>query len=147
MSTYSFLDVHCSMTGPGGVVDLGAGAQTSDEGITFETNEDINTMTIAADGGVMHSLGANKSRTCTVRLLKTSPTNQILQTMYAFQTISSSNHGQNTITLVNPVTGDAITAQKVAFKRGVPLTYGKEAGLNEWTFDVGIFDAALGGSI
>ncbi len=35
-----------------------------------------NTMTIGADGEVMHSLHADKSGTVTVNLLKTSPTNK-----------------------------------------------------------------------
>jgi len=147
MSTYSFLNTNCTITGPGGSVNLGAGASVAEEGITLEPNDDISTMTIAADGSVMHSLGANKSRTLTVRLLKTSATNKALSLMYAFQTASPANHGNNTISLANAQTRDAITCQQVAFKRGVPLTYGKEGGMNEWTFDAGIVDVTLGGNV
>lgn len=147
MSTYSFLGTHCAIVGPGGAINIGAGAAVSDEGITLEPNADINTMVLGADGAVMHSLGADKSRTITVRLLKTSATNQKLAAMYAFQTASAVNHGQNTITLVNNDTQDAVTCQFVAFKRGVPLTYAKDAGINEWQFDAGIVDFTLGGNI
>lgn len=143
-NAYSFLSIQCALVGPGGNIQLGAGAMVADEGLTFEANEDINAMTIAADGGVMHSLHANKSRTATVRLLKTSPINQQLANLYNFQTSSAANHGQNTMTLVDTNRQDVATAQKVAFKKGVPLTWAKDPGFNEWTFDVGIFDATLG---
>jgi hypothetical protein len=147
MSTYSFLNTHCAIVGPGGAINLGAGASVSDEGITLEPNDDINQMTIAADGTVMHSLGTNKSRTITIRLLKTSATNQKLSAMYAFQTASAANHGVNTISLSNSQTQDVITCQQVAFKRAVPLTYGKDGGMNEWTFDAAIVDVTLGGNV
>jgi hypothetical protein len=147
MSTYSFLNTNCAIVGPGGSINLGAGAAVADEGITLEPNSDINGMEISADGNPMHSLYANKSRTVTVRLQKTSATNQKLAAMFAFQTANAALHGQNTISLANAQTGDAVTCQQVAFKRGVPLTYAKDAGLNEWTFDAGVVDITLGGSV
>lgn len=146
MSTFSFLDTHCAISGPGGVVNLGQGAAVSEEGIDIEAMEDINTMTIGADGTPMHSLHANKSGHVTVRLLKTSNVNQQLSLMYSLQTQSSASHGQNTITLANTKSGDTITCQAVAFKKAPALKYGKEAGFNEWTFDAGIIDRTLGGS-
>ncbi len=147
MSTYSFLSVKCSMVGPGGSANLASGAAAAEEGITIAPTEDINTMTIGADGEVMHSLHANKSGVATVRLLKTSPINQILAAMYAFQTASAPNHGQNTITLVNPDTGDVITMRQVAFQKSPDLTYAKEGGINEWPFHCGKIDRALGGNV
>jgi hypothetical protein len=145
MSTYSFLDVQAAITGPGGSINLGAGAAVSEEGISIEPTEDINTMTIGADGTPMHSLHANKSGMVTVRLLKTSPVNQQLSLMYAFQTASGTNHGQNTISVANSKTQDVITCQIVAFKKAPTIDYKKEAGLNEWTFQAGIIDRTLGG--
>jgi hypothetical protein len=144
MTTYSFLDTQVAITGPGGSINLGAGAAVSEEGITVEPTEDINTMTIAADGTPMHSLHANKSGTITVRLLKTSPVNQQLSLMYAFQTASGANHGQNTISIANSQTQDVITCQIVAFRKAPAITYAKEAGMNEWTFQAGIIDRTLG---
>jgi hypothetical protein len=144
MSTYSFLNTNVALVGPGGSINLGAGASVAEEGITLEPNEDINTMTVGADGAVMHSLGANKSRTITVRLLKTSPVNQKLSTLYAVQTAAAQTHGANTMTLTNSATQDTVICQQVAFKRGVPLTYAKDAGINEWQFDAGIVDTILG---
>jgi hypothetical protein len=144
MSTYSFLDTNCSIVGPGGAINLGQGAAVAEEGITIEASDDIDTMTVAADGTPMHSLHANKSGTITVRLLKTSPANQKLAQLYAFQTASAVNHGQNTLSLSNSNTQDAITCRLVGFKKAVPLTYAKDGGLNEWTFNAGIIDRALG---
>jgi hypothetical protein len=144
MATYSFLDTNAALVGPGGAINLGSGSGSSEEGITIEPSEDINTMTIGADGAVMHSLHANKSGMLTVRLLKTSPVNAKLALMYAFQTSSSANHGKNTVTLVNSQTGDAITCQVVAFQKAPSLTYAKDGGMNEWTFSAGIIDRVLG---
>lgn len=144
MATYSFLDVVGSLVGPGGAINLGQGSASAEEGITIEPAEDINTLTVGADGTPMHSLSANKSGTVTVRLLKTSPVNQKLQLLYDLQTASSRNHGGNTITIGNSVTQDLITCRQVAFKRAPTLTYAKDGGMNEWSFDAGIIDRALG---
>lgn len=144
MSTYSFLDVNAAIVGPGGSVNLARGAGAAEEGITINPTEDINTMTIGADGTPMHSLHADKSGEVTIRLLKTSPVNQKLAQMYAFQTAASSSHGQNTISLANAYTQDVVTCQQVAFKRAPNLTYAKEGGFNEWVFAAGIIDRTLG---
>ncbi len=135
MSTYSFLDVSAALSGPGGTINMAAGAAVSDEGITIEPVEDKNIMTIGADGNGMHSLAANESSTVTVRLLKTSPVNAQLQTMYNYQTTSAVLHGRNTITVRDAGRGDIITLEKVAFKKRASITYAKEGGMNEWTFD------------
>ena len=143
MSVYSFLDVNAALVGPGGFINLGSGAGNAEEGITISATGDKNTMTIGADGSVMHSLLADKSGTLTVRLLKTSPTNQLLAAMYAFQTASASQHGQNVVT-VSDARGDMVICRQVAFKKAPDLTYAKEGGMNEWNFDAGTIDRVLG---
>lgn len=142
--TYSFLDINCAIVGPGGAFSLGNGASVAEEGITFSPTGEINTMQVGADGNGQHSLHADKSGTITVRLLKTSPVNALLSAMYAFQTASASAHGQNTISLVDSQRGDAITASQVAFARAPDLTYGKQAGMNEWVFHAVRIDRFLG---
>ena len=82
MATYSFLDVTASLTGPTGVIDLGQGSANSEEGITQTMGGNKNTMTIGADGEVMHSLHADKSGTVTVNLLKTSPSRVLALTRF-----------------------------------------------------------------
>lgn len=144
MSTYSFLDVHAAITGPGGAFPLGSGVGAAEEGITIARSEDKNTMTTGADGEVMHSLHAGKSGQVTIRLLKTSPVNALLMGMYEFQTTSSTRHGQNTITVGDVARGDFITAREVAFKKAPDLTWAKTANTVEWTFDAGKIDGLLG---
>lgn len=141
---YSFLDVHCALTGPGGIVNLASGAGAAEEGITFTPVGELNTMTIGADGTGMHSLSANRAGNVTIRLLKTSPTNQLLSAMMAFQTASAATHGQNTISMADTARGDSITAQQVAFKTRPPLSYAAQATVVEWTFDAVKMDIALG---
>lgn len=143
MSTYSFLDVNATLVGPTGTVNLGNGAATSDEGISIDMAGDKNTMLIGADGEGMHSLHADKSGTVTVRLLKTSPTNAILQAMYDAQTASSALHGQNLITVSN-VAGDVTTARSCAFKRKPAINYRKDGDILEWVFDSIKIDTILG---
>lgn len=144
MATYSFLDVTAAMTGPGGNINLGAGAAVSEEGITVEAVDDKNIVTMGADGEGMHSLIASEASMVTIRLLKTSPVNAQLGEMYKQNTQSSANHGKNTITIRNSATGDNITLTQVAFKKRPSITYAKEGGMNEWTFDAIKTDMTLG---
>lgn len=142
--TYSFLDVACSIVGPGGAFSLGAGSGNAEEGITFTPTNEINTMQIGADGTGQHSLSADKSGTITIRLLKTSPVNAQLAQMFAFQRESSAAHGQNTISLTDTQRGDSVSATQVAFARAPDLNYGKVAGFNDWLFHAVKMDFTLG---
>lgn len=147
MATYSFLTVVAAMSGPGGLVNFGVGAAAAEEGITIEPVDDKSTMTIGASGEGMHNLSASEASTVTVRLLKTSLSNAILQAMYNVQTSSPIMHGRNTITVRNIATGDTIVLEKVAFKRRPSINYAKEGGVNEWTFDAIKTSQILGGAI
>lgn len=135
MNVYSFLDVNATIVGPGGAINLAAGAAAAEEGITIEPIEDKNVMTIGADGKGQHSLIASDAAKVTVRLLKTSPVNGLLMVMYDLQTASSALHGQNVIVISNLAAGDITTLQACAFAKKPTLTYAKEAGMNEWIFD------------
>lgn len=144
MTAYSFADVSATIIGPGGVVSLGAGAATAEEGITIDMEEDKDRLVVGADGTPMHTLHAGKQGTITVRLLKQSPTNALLQTMYDLQTLSSATWGINTLVVSNTAAGDIITARAVAFRRQAPITYSKDANVNEWGFNAGLIDRVLG---
>lgn len=106
--------------------------------------DEKNTMTTGADGQVMHSLHAGKAGTITVRLLKTSPVNQRLSLLYAFQTSSSARHGQNVLVVSDTARGDLVTGREAAFAKLPDLTYSKEGGVMEWTFHCGRIDELLG---
>lgn len=132
---YSFLNVVATIAGPGGILNLGAGASVADEGITIEPVEDKNVMTIGADGQGQHSLVASDAALVTVRLLKTSPLNSALMIMYDLQSASSAVWGQNVFTIVDTGRLDATVVQSCAFKKKPTITYAKEGGFMDWTFD------------
>jgi hypothetical protein len=147
VATYSFSDIMASITGPNGTVTLGAGSAASDGGISIVMVEDKSTMTIGADGAVMHSLHAGKGATVSVRLLKTSPTNQLLSSMYARDTSSSGVYGFNTISVRDLQLNDVVVCQQCAFAKFADVTYAKEGGEMVWTFHAGVTDFILGSGI
>ena len=144
MSTSSFLDVSASLAGPTGLVELGYGSANAEEGITVTMAEAKNTMTVGADGEVMHSLHAGKSGTITVTLLKTSPVNKKLSLMYNAQSLSSATWGNNVIVIRNKVSGDTATARSCAFQKQPDWNNPKVAGTVAWVFDCGKIDQLLG---
>lgn len=146
MAAYSFADVNATITGPGGIISLGSGSGIAEEGITVEMEEDKDRLVVGADGTPMHSLHAGKQGTVAVRIQKTSPTNALLQAMYDFQSLSSANWGSNVLLISNPATGDVTSCRSVAFRRQAPLTYAKDANINEWGFNAGLIDRVLGAS-
>jgi len=141
---YSFEDVQATLTGPGGSIALGAGAGNAQEGISFEFLDDKDAMLIGADGSVVHSLRASKAARATVRLLKTSPVNSQLQTMYNTQIGSSATWGQNILNIANVVTGDNASCSQVAFQKVPRIDWAQDANFNEWMFNVGAADLILG---
>lgn len=143
-NTYSFIDVSASLTGPTGSIDLGYGSANSEEGITVTMTEAKNTMTVGADGEVMHSLHAGKSGTITVTLLKTSPVNKKLSLMYNAQSQSSATWGNNVIVVRNKASGDITTARSCAFQKQPDFNNAKEGGTVAWVFDCGKIDQLLG---
>ena len=143
-NTYSFIDVSASLTGPTGSIDLGYGSANSEEGITVTMNEAKNTMTVGADGEVMHSLHAGKSGTITVTLLKTSSVNKKLYLMYNAQSQSSATWGNNVIVIRNKVSGDITTARSCAFQKQPDHANAKVGNTVSWVFDAGKVDQLLG---
>lgn len=142
--TYSFLDIQCAIEGPNGSFSLGSDAGVAEEGITFSFADDKATVMMGAGGQGMHSLHAAKNGTVTVRLLKTSPVNSLLQDMYNADTASSADYGQNTISLRNPVNGDSHTAADCGFRKFPDLVNGKVGQMLEWTFNSLAIDPILG---
>jgi hypothetical protein len=144
MATYSFLSVVAALDGPGGNIQLGNGAGVSEEGITVERVEDMNTMTVGADGTPMHSLHAGDAGTVRVRLLKTSPTNALLNNMLNFQRIAPGRHGRNTISVRDMAQGDVVTCRDVAFSGFPAMTWSKAGTMYEWSFHAGHVTPNLG---
>lgn len=144
MSTYSFLDVSATLGGPTGSIDVGYGSANAEEGITVTMTEAKNTMTVGADGEVMHSLHAGKAGTITVVLLKTSPVNKKLSLAYNAQSLSSALWGNNVIVIRNRASGDITTARAVAFQKQPDHANAKVGNTVSWVFDCGKIDQSLG---
>lgn len=144
MATYSFMDVTATIVGPGGAFSLGYGSCNAEEGITIAMTENKNTMSVGADGCVMHSLHAGNGGTVTIRFLKTSGTNKMLSEMLDLQRVSSALWGNNTIVISDVARGDQITCTNVAFQRWPNVSYGKDGGTQEWVFDAGQVNGILG---
>jgi hypothetical protein len=151
--TYSFLDVHATIAGPGASfqlggpnssIQMGAGVGVADEGITISRAEDKNTQTTGADGEAMNVLNAANNGSVTVRLQKTSATNKLLMDLYNAQRGSSTTWGQNVISITDIARGDKHTCRKVAFKKVPDINYGKAPAVVEWVFDAGHIDTQLG---
>lgn len=147
MPTYSFADVNAAIQGPGGAFSIGAGSGVASEGITVEMADDKDNMVIGADGKSMHNLRASQAGNVTVRLLKTSPVNSKLQTLYNYQQASSANWGSNVITINNPATGDVIVAQDAAFRRQPSVGYATDGAMIEWSFNCGNVVQNLGDNV
>lgn len=144
MSSYSFMDVTASFTGPTGVIDLGYGSGIGEEGIKVTFADAKNKIVMGADGEVMNSLSAAKNGTIEVQLLKTSPVNKKLSLAYNAQSQSSASWGNNVIIIRNTQSGDITTARSVAFSKLPDYADSKEAGTVTWKFDCGKIDQILG---
>lgn len=146
MAVYSFLNVQASLTGPGAEgINLGAGAAVAEEGITTEIPTDKNTATWGADGALMHSLHAARPGQISIKLLKTSPMNNVLQAAYNTQSTSAALWGQNIISINDPVRGDKVQITEAAFVKQPGLAFAKEGNTNDWVF-IGKISQVLGAS-
>lgn len=146
LNTYSFADIVGSVVGPGGSTPIGSSSGPTDEGITAAPKEERNTMTMGADGQVMHSLHAAAPGRITVRLLKTSPVNAILSAMFNFQSASAANWGQNAVGFADPSRGDVVTLTSAAFVQVTAITFDKGGKGNEWIFE-GSLTVLLGSGV
>lgn len=144
MGAYSFLNVVAAIAGPGAAFNLGSGAGVAEEGITIAPNEDKNSMVIGADGKGQHTLIASNGGLVTLRFLKTSPINGLLQLAYDLQAASSSLWGQNIITVADPARNEITTCQSCAFKKKPEIVYDKSGPMIEWTFDSLAINSILG---
>lgn len=131
--TYSFLSVSAAISGPNGSFNLSHG--NTEGGISVTMRGPKNTLTIGADGSGMNSLHADNSCTVTVRLLKVSPVNTMLNGMYEQDRQAPQVWGQNVITIRDINLGDVLSIKGCAFSKQPDVTYDKEGPALEWTWD------------
>jgi hypothetical protein len=145
MTAYSFKDILCSYTGPFGSLDLSENAGSADEGITITYDEDKATKTMGAGGEGMYSLHASEGGGCSVRFLKVSPINAMLNQMYSLETSSSAYYGRGVLTVRDSIRGDNWVLKGVGFRKHPDGAYTKDGPvMMEWTFHVLKIDAVLG---
>ena len=143
-TTYSFLDVSATITGPNITASIGSTSGTSDEGITVAFSEDQSTMVTGADGTGMHSIHGAQSGTVNLRLLKSSPTNALLAAAYQADRSVPSSGGQNTIVISWLAGGDVYLCSQCDFRKFPDNAYGKDANIIEWTFNAIYLNPLLG---
>lgn len=133
--SYSFADITATYVGPGGTFSIGAGAGPSEEGITVTQTDDKGSLAMGADGQGMHSLHVAQNGTVTVRLLKTSEANAILNQAYNTETQSAALYGNGTIVIRDAVRGDVITCAGCGWRKMPDVGYGKDGGMYEWVWN------------
>lgn len=143
MGTYSFLDVQASVVGPGLNAQIGSTSGAAKDGLSTEFDEDKVKITTGSDGSIMTSLIASMTGRVVIRLLKTSPINNVLNTAFNFQRVSSANTGQINLRIVDKARGDVVTGRQMSFLRHPSNVWSEEGNVIEWTF-VGIVNEVLG---
>lgn len=144
MATYSFLDVYCSISGPGGNFPLTGCA--SQEGISVSFDDDKTATLTGADGCIMHSLRGTRTGTIAINLLKISQVNQKLSQMYNYQRVSSALWGYNVITLNDLARGDSYLMTIGAFVKVPDNAYAQDGNILNWHFR-GMIDFVLGSGL
>lgn len=143
-NTYSFKDVTATIRGPNGSFEIGSSAGAAEEGISYEMIDDKGSMMIGAGGQGMHSLHAGKAGRITVRLLKTSPQNAMLQDLYNADTASSATYGQNVIVIRDIARGDLVMATGCGQVKTPNNSFAKAGNVLEWSFNCIEIDPTLG---
>lgn len=133
--TYSFESVTAAIVGPNGAFSIGYGAAVDEGGISVEMAEDKGSLVVGSDGEAMHVLNAGRSGRITVRFLKTSPTNGLMQALYDLDTNDPSSYGQNTITITDTSRTELVIAQQCGQVRFPGVVYGKQGAPLEWSFN------------
>jgi len=82
---YSFVNVSATLIAPGFIIQLGSGAAPTEGGITLAYAGDHSNVVVGADGNAITSLFAGKAGAATIRLLKNSPANKMLNLLFAAQ--------------------------------------------------------------
>jgi len=141
--TYSFVDVQVALKAPSASFILSENG-IAEEGVRIAMTAEKGILTMGADGSGMHSMRAANNGRVTVNLLKMSPINAQMSTLYRYQRMSAANWGNIQITVNNPVTGDNITCSLGAFVKQADVGYAVEGGFLIWEFNFADVDEILG---
>lgn len=146
MTTYSFLDVALSISGPNISATIGGtGTGSAEEGFSVMFEEDSDVMTQGADGSVMHSLTAALRGRIELHILKTSPLNAQLSSAWALDRLNGSQQwAKNQLSVRNPVSGDTYSANECGIRKHADNNYAMRGNILTWVFNCSKIDPALG---
>lgn len=135
-NVYSFENCVAALAGLGGAFPIGYGAGNAQEGISMVGNvESKGIGLVGADGTIMPTLRASKMGRWTVKLLKTSPTNALLQALFNAQSTNPALWASNLLTLADNVRGDAFSLSQAWFTKQPDIVFAQDGNVNDWEFE------------
>jgi len=103
--------------------------------VSFEMDEDAFTKTTGADGFVTRVRTNNRSGSCTITLMQSSPSNNILQAIHNID-ISTPGGAPVPIVIKNLLNTELITSSAAWIKKIPNIDHGKEVANREWVIDI-----------
>lgn len=103
-----------------------------DNAIEISPMADMSTSKTGIDGDVSRSTGTDRRAEVVIRLMQTSPSNDVLNAMVGVDLITGGR--LISITVQNLLMRDLFVAPQAWLSRRPVLTYAREAGEREWTF-------------
>lgn len=139
LSTYDFKQVAVILGGR-----IISGFAEGDDAVTVETDNDEFSLTVGADGEATRSKSNNRSATITLRLLKTSQSNDILNAF--MQSDRLSNSGLQPF-VCKDNNGREIHACESAWIQKAPTaSHGANSGIMEWVLRTENMLSTFGGN-
>lgn len=113
--------------------------------ITVARSEDAFKVKVGADGHTARTRSRNKSGEITIRLLASSPLNDIFSALYTLDQTLGAGMGPFAISDLNSRT--VLVAPFAWIKKLAEVEYSDEAAEREWVLQTSGFDGTVGGSI
>lgn len=139
MKRYSFQDTIMVVNG----VEI-TGWADGDDVIDIERRSDSITDKIGADGGMMISVGTDKSGSVKFKLMQTSPSNAYLTGLIALQEASGSTFVPCFLLFRDTYRQDLATGTQGYIKKPAKMTRGAQGNTQEWEIIVERLDLAFG---
>ena len=103
-----------------------------DEAISVAPMADLSTSKVGIDGDVSRSMGTDRRVEVTIRLMQTSPSNDVLSGIVGVQAVTGGR--LITLTVMNATSRDLVVAGQAWLRARPTLTFAREAGEREWVF-------------
>jgi hypothetical protein len=131
LSTFSYA--------PDKVVVLVAGVPLTgfgeDESITIEPRSELSTSKVGIDGDVTRSLNTDRRCRITIRLMQSSPSNDVLSTLVGVDLVSGGR--MFPVTVMDLLGRTLIVAAQSWIAERPTVTFAREASEWEWVFETG----------